>query len=212
MLDDWSAVDKDRAIAYIASCRSYEGGYGQAPFCEAQGGTTYTAIASLYLLPGQTASPLTPSERQLTIHWLLNNQLPSGGFCGRTGKDADACYCFWCAAALHILGAVDLVDTHSLTSFIASCQFKYGGIAKAPGEHPGLYKIIFLRQPYLKHHTDPYHTYLSLAALAMYTPTLIMGDHVHAASWTFESLDPLLNAREETSRWAKKYIPARKVP
>lgn len=36
-----------------------------------------------------------------------------------------------------ILGAGDLVDSRSLASFIANCQFKFGGIAKAPGEHPG---------------------------------------------------------------------------
>ncbi|KAG6852461.1 hypothetical protein C0991_011763 [Blastosporella zonata] len=191
MLDDWSAVNTDRAIAYIASCRTYEGGYGQAPFCEAHGGTTYIAVASLHLVPGLYASPLTPAERQQTIQWLLSNQHPFGGFSGRTGKDADACYCFWCGAALQILGASDLVDKHKLAVFLASCQFKYGGIAKAPREHP-----------------DPYHTYLSLAALAMYSPAPLMGDHIHAASWVFEPLDPLLNAREETARWAKKHIPA----
>ncbi|KAG6888407.1 hypothetical protein C0995_008411 [Termitomyces sp. Mi166 len=180
MLDDWSAIDKERAIEYIASCRTYEGGYGQAPYCEAQGGTTYIAIASLHLVPSLSKSPLTLAERQLTIHWLISNSHPSGGFCGRTGKDADACYCFWCGAALHILGAGDLVDTHNLARFLASCQFKYGGISKAPGEHP---------------------------ALSMYSPASAMGDHVHAASWTFEPLDPLLNARAETARWARQYIP-----
>ncbi|KAG6845616.1 hypothetical protein H0H87_006669 [Tephrocybe sp. NHM501043] len=163
MLNDWSAVDKDRAIAYIASCRTYEGGYGQAPFCEAHGGTTYIAVASLHLIPGLSAPPLTPAERQKSIYWLLSNHHSSG----------------------------DLVDTHNLASFLASCQFKYGGIAKAPGEHP-----------------DPYHTYLSLAALAMYSPAPTMGDHIHAESWRFEPLDPLLNAREETSKWAKEHIPA----
>ncbi|KAG6850207.1 hypothetical protein H0H93_016386 [Arthromyces matolae] len=194
MLDDWSAIDKERAIAYITSCRTYEGGYGQAPFCEAQGGTTYIAVASLYLVPGLSKPPLTAAEKQRTIQWLLSNHHPDGGFCGRTGKDSDACYCFWCGAALQthaqILGATELVDKLNLATFLASCQFKYGGIGKAPGERP-----------------DPYHTYLSLAALSMYSPSAAMGNHVHAESWAFEPLDPLLNAREETARWAKKYIP-----
>ncbi|TFK40478.1 terpenoid cyclases/protein prenyltransferase alpha-alpha toroid [Crucibulum laeve] len=189
MLDDWSAIDVDRAVSFIATCRSYEGGYGQSPYCEAQGGTTYIAIASLFLIPSElrTSDPLTPEERQLTIQWLLRNQDESGGFRGRTGKEADACYCFWCGAALKILGASDLVDANSLATFLARCQFKYGGIAKAPGEHP-----------------DPYHTYLSLAALSMYPPSV-----ANNSTWRFEPLDPLLNAREETSQWAKKYIPAR---
>ncbi|GLB38600.1 putative terpenoid cyclases protein prenyltransferase [Lyophyllum shimeji] len=192
MLDDWSAVNTSRAIAFIASCRSYEGGYGQAPFCEAQGGTTYIAIASLHLVPHVQAPLLTAAERELTIQWLVRNQHPAGGFSGRTGKDADACYCFWCGAALQILGAGDLVDARALAMFLANCQFKYGGLAKAPGEHP-----------------DPYHTYLSLAALSMYMPaSALASDQRHAASWTFEPLDPLLNARVETARWARKYIPA----
>jgi hypothetical protein len=29
------------------------------------------------------------------------------------------------------------VNTKSLAMFFSRCQFKYGGIAKAPGEHPG---------------------------------------------------------------------------
>jgi hypothetical protein len=36
-----------------------------------------------------------------------------------------------------VLDAGDLVDKAAMTSFMASCQFKYGGIAKIPGEHPG---------------------------------------------------------------------------
>ncbi|KAG5644761.1 hypothetical protein DXG03_007669 [Asterophora parasitica] len=193
MLNDWSAVNTDRAITYIASCRTYEGGYGQAPFCEAQGGTTYTAIASLFLVPRDSAtSPLTSAERELTIQWLLSNFHASGGFSGRTGKDADACYCFWCGATLQILGAGDLVDKRALAKFMVECQFKYGGIAKAPGENP-----------------DPYHTYLSLAALSIYSPASVMNpDNINTASWILDPLDPLLNARQDTAQWARRYIPA----
>jgi len=36
-----------------------------------------------------------------------------------------------------ILGASELVDVTALASFLGSCQFRYGGIAKAPGEHAG---------------------------------------------------------------------------
>lgn len=67
------------------------------------GGTTYTALASLYLAPCYSQlSPLTTQERQATIHWLVQNQDNSGGFCGRTNKEPDACYCFWCGASLQV--------------------------------------------------------------------------------------------------------------
>ncbi|KAL0960955.1 hypothetical protein HGRIS_005955 [Hohenbuehelia grisea] len=190
MLNDWSGMDVGRAIAFIDSCRTYEGGYGQSPFCEAQGGTTYTAIASLYLAPqgNSNGEHLTAAQREQTIRWLVSNQQTSGGFRGRTAKEADACYCFWCGGALQILGEPDLVNRTSLANFMARCQFKYGGISKAPGENP-----------------DPYHTYLSLAALSMYPPANDAGSN---PSWQFERLDPLLNARETTVRWIKEHIPS----
>ncbi|KDR82565.1 hypothetical protein GALMADRAFT_237942 [Galerina marginata CBS 339.88] len=193
MLDDWSGLDIPLAISFIATCRTYEGGYGQSPFCEAQGGTTYIAIASLALASAWTkhSEYLTASDRELTIRWLLNNHDKSGGFCGRTGKDADACYCFWCGAALKILGAGNLVNADAVASFLARCQFKYGGISKAPGENP-----------------DPYHTYLSLAALAMYQPSSA-ATGADSQSWKFEPLDPLLNAREETALWIRGHVPAK---
>ncbi|KAL1677207.1 terpenoid cyclases/protein prenyltransferase alpha-alpha toroid [Schizophyllum commune] len=183
MLRDWSAIDVDAAVAYIARCRSFEGGYGQAPYGEALGGTTYTAIAALHLLPD--GAPLTPRERAQTIRWLLANQTSSGGFSGRLSKDPDACYCFWCGGALKIMGAGHLVSEEALTKFLDRCQFRYGGISKAPGEHP-----------------DPYHTYLSLAAASMY-PSSTTDE-----TWAFDPFDCLLNAREETAQWARKYIPA----
>ncbi|KAI0754575.1 terpenoid cyclases/Protein prenyltransferase [Daedaleopsis nitida] len=140
-LDDWSGIDVDRAIAYIQRCYSYEGGYGQTPSGEALGGTSYCAIAALHMAPDTPASPrdarLTGVQRARTVRWLVQNQTDSGGFSGRTGKIADACYCFWCGAALDILGEGHLVDERALADFLSQCQFKYGGLAKAPGEKPG---------------------------------------------------------------------------
>ncbi|KAH7872277.1 terpenoid cyclases/protein prenyltransferase alpha-alpha toroid [Lentinula edodes] len=187
LLNDWSGVDVNRALAFIASCRSYEGGYGQSPYCEANGGTTYIAMAAIRLAPSNSNS-LSLSEIRKTIDWAVHKQHRSGGFCGRTNKIADACYCFWIGASLKILGAGNLVDSRSLALFLASCQFKFGGIAKAPGEHP-----------------DPYHTYLSLAALSMFPPPQYDND-ANSSTWAFESLDPLINARGETADWARSHI------
>ncbi|KAJ7180618.1 terpenoid cyclases/protein prenyltransferase alpha-alpha toroid [Mycena filopes] len=194
MLNDWSGVDVDRALNFIGTCRTYEGGYGQAPFCEASGGPTYIALASLHLAPRPDGGAiLTPDQRSKSIHWLIQNQDAAGGFRGRTGKPPDACYSFWCGAALKVLGAPDLIDAELHARFIASCQLKYGGIAKTPGEDP-----------------DPYHTYLSIAALTMYPPSAPDDDGPVAASWgSFDTLDPLLNATEETVGWIRGHVPAK---
>ncbi|KAI6130013.1 terpenoid cyclases protein prenyltransferase [Pisolithus croceorrhizus] len=185
MLGDWSGVRVDRALAFIASCRTYEGGYGQTPFSEASGkhsltsGPTYCAVASIFLA-GQ-GEQLSESDRLRTVRWLIINQEPSGGFRGRTCKGADACYSFWCGASLSILEAKELVSELSIASYIASCQFKFGGIAKFP---------------------DPYHTYLSLAASALYPLPETLG----ATTWLLPPLDPLLNATRDTAEWAKRHI------
>lgn len=194
MLDDWSGIDVPRALSFISKCRTYEGGYGQEPYAEAQGGTTYCALAAIHLAlsaPHPTSlslSGLTQAQRRQTIRWLVHNQESLGGFRGRTEKDPDACYCFWCGASLQILDVKGLVDTGPLASFLAKCQFKFGGIAKAPGEH-----------------SDPFHTYLSLAALGIYLP------EDPEESWKFEALDPSLNARLETAQWAREKIPSRSL-
>ncbi|KAJ7196132.1 terpenoid cyclases/protein prenyltransferase alpha-alpha toroid [Mycena pura] len=191
LLGDWSSIDVERAIAFVALCRTYEGGYGQLPGCEAQGGTTYLAIAALHLAPPGPRPRLTPADRARSEHWLVHNQDASGGFRGRTGKAPDTCYCFWGGAALQILGAQDKIDAYAFTQFIAGSQFPFGGISKAAGQLP-----------------DPYHTYLSLAAASLYTPRL--PSSVKGYGWEFAPFDPLLNAREETVRWARSFIPAQR--
>ncbi|KAJ7505826.1 terpenoid cyclases/protein prenyltransferase alpha-alpha toroid [Mycena galericulata] len=192
LLGDWSSIDVERAINFVASCRTYEGGYGQLPSCEAHGGTTYLAIAALRLAPPGPRPRLTTADRARCEHWLIHSQDASGGFRGRTGKAPDACYCFWGGAALQILGAQDKLNAYAFTQFIAACQFPFGGIAKSPG------------QP-----SDPYHTYLSLAAVAMYAPRLEPAVRRYG-QWEFAPFDPLINAREDTVRWARELIPARR--
>jgi len=187
LLDDWSCIDLPRALSYIHRCRTYEGGYGQRPQGESLGGPTYCALASLYLVPADHAcapqARLQCAEWHTTVRWLLHTQAQTcGGLAGRTNKLADACYGFWCGAALAIIGAGDLIDARALGAFLAQCQYKFGGISKAPGEHP-----------------DPYHTYLSIAAAAVVTPD---------PAWGLQSVDPLINATHETVKWAKEHVAA----
>ncbi|KAJ3551791.1 hypothetical protein NM688_g4506 [Phlebia brevispora] len=188
MLGDWSGIDIPRTLNYIEACISHEGGFAQTPFAEAIGGTTYCALASLALLP--LTLPLgnrtftSPVQREQTIRWLLQNQTVEGGFCGRTNKLADACYCFWCAASLQLLGAEDMVDTLAMANFLASCQFKFGGVCKEPGGRP-----------------DPYHTYMTLAALSI-CPVKDADN-----SWKLPTLDVALNTTVETAKWIQEHVP-----
>ncbi|EIN12322.1 terpenoid cyclases/Protein prenyltransferase [Punctularia strigosozonata HHB-11173 SS5] len=235
MLADLGGIDVRRAVAYIRRCRSYEGGYGQEPRGEALGGTTYCALAALALLEREDAGEagaedarLTERERRATVRWLARCQDgETGGFCGRTGKVADACYCFWCGASMEvraprffflafflppggkltrpffsrvfffvgvcggvqILGAGAFVDADRNAAFLGECQFKFGGLAKVPGEHP-----------------DPYHTYLSLAVISLLPPRA----PANAQGWAgLQPLDALLNAKRDTAEWARKHIPAK---
>ena len=65
------------------------------------GGPTYLAMAILRLA-SNSPECLSESEKRRTLRWLLQNQDTSGGFRGRTNKDADACYCFWCGGAIQV--------------------------------------------------------------------------------------------------------------
>jgi hypothetical protein len=53
---------------------------------------------------------------------------------------------------------------------------------------------------------DPYHTYLSLAAISIYPPPSD-SNGAPRATWELDSFDPLLNARDETARWIREHIP-----
>ena len=92
--------------------QTYEGGYAQTPLGESLGGPTYCALAALYLVPADHAcapqAHLQRAEWHATVRWLLHMQVEAlasvggGGFAGRTNKLADACYGFWCSAALAV--------------------------------------------------------------------------------------------------------------
>ncbi|EJU02944.1 terpenoid cyclases/Protein prenyltransferase [Dacryopinax primogenitus] len=172
MLNSWDGIDLDKAVAYVKACRVQDGSYGQTPHAEANGGATYCAVAALNL----ASHPLQGEERDRTVRWLVHRQ--RGGFQGRIEKEQDACYSFWCGAALTLLGCADFVDRDANAEFLMRCQFKLGGFAKAAGEF-----------------SDPLHTYLSMAALSIYPP-----------SWgvPLTTIDPLLNARTETVAWIRE--------
>ena len=106
------------------------------------------------------------------------------------------------------MGETDLLNRAANASFLSRSQFRIGGLGKGPDEH-----------------ADPYHTYLGLAALAMYPPEIddlvSSADDGHDSeeqehakerrqqiveSWQLAKLDPLINANEETTWWARKHV------
>jgi protein farnesyltransferase subunit beta len=103
---------------YVASCQTYEGGFGAEPNNEAHGGYAFCAIASLRLLllhrSSGGAAAAGGGGRRLSLHdvidvnalssWLSRRQMGyEGGFSGRTNKLVDGCYSFWQGGAIAAL-------------------------------------------------------------------------------------------------------------
>jgi geranylgeranyl transferase type-1 subunit beta len=184
MLNDWQAVDRVKVEGYILKSQAYDGGFGQGPLQESHGGSTYCAVASLWLL-GRLETVLSGERRARLVRWLVERQL--GGFQGRINKPPDACYTWWVGATLVLLGHYDLVEYEHLTNFVASCQHaQWGGIAKVPDTYP-----------------DVMHTYLALAGLSFAyntTPT--------SSSSPLLPVDPALNlSRLVAQRLASFHVP-----
>jgi geranylgeranyl transferase type-1 subunit beta len=68
----------------------------------------------------------------------LEPQPAIAGFCGRCGKIADTCYCFWNTGALMILGQHHLVNVDAVRAYLLGKVTHFiGGFGKGPGELPG---------------------------------------------------------------------------
>ncbi|XP_058736631.1 geranylgeranyl transferase type-1 subunit beta-like [Vicia villosa] len=145
MLGNWNGMDKEKVKNYILKCQSYDGGFGLVPGAESHGGATYCAIASLRLMGFIEDNVLSNCnlssliDLPLLLDWILQRQGTDGGFQGRPNKTSDTCYAFWIGAVLRILGGCNFVDNKALRGFLVSCQYKYGGFSKFPGEFPDLY-------------------------------------------------------------------------
>jgi len=145
ILNDFSGMNIDKSVEYILSSQSYDGAIAQYPGQESHGGSTYCAIATLYLLGKLDQLP----HKDKLIHWCINRQI--SGFQGRINKPADTCYSFWIGATLTMLGVYEnLVEYPMLKSFILSCETSYGGFGKQPDAYP-----------------DVLHTYLSLCGMSL---------------------------------------------
>ncbi len=152
MLDDFSGMDVERATAFVKSSQRYDGGLSQGGSRESHGGSTYCAVAALWLM-GRLDTSI---DKPALIDWLAARQ--STGFQGRVNKVPDSCYGFWCGASLKLLGVFEnVVEPANLCGFLKSCGAAMGGFAKHCDAHP-----------------DVLHTYYSLCALSLCgTPGLV---------------------------------------
>jgi geranylgeranyl transferase type-1 subunit beta len=143
---------------------------------ESHGGTTFCAVASLYL-SGQM-DLLSEKQLEKMKRWLLFRQ--EGGFQGRPNKPIDTCYSFWIGAALKIIGAFELSNFKENRNYIFSCQDTIvGGFSKWPGTT-----------------SDPFHTYFGLCGLSFLkepgllevVPTLNISSKAHEKLKTLHKL------------------------
>jgi len=151
-LNSKSGIDVEKAIDYIVNSISYEGGFGQGPWLESHGGSTYCAVAALSLLDGLDRLP----SRKMAglVRWCINRQIT--GFQGRPNKPEDTCYTFWLGGTLSMLGMSDCIDWKEAQDFVLTTQDSItGGLSKWPDNYP-----------------DPLHTYLGLSGLALADPPL----------------------------------------
>ncbi|KAL7578148.1 hypothetical protein ACA910_012593 [Epithemia clementina (nom. ined.)] len=107
---------------HLASCQTYEGGFGGEPWSEAHGGYTFCATAALYILgywnhdsaigtPTTNSSPKLNNNQRIDFEaltlWLAARQMGfEGGFSGRSNKLVDGCYSFWQGGAVAIVSAM----------------------------------------------------------------------------------------------------------
>ncbi|KAM8703485.1 hypothetical protein ACLKA7_008156 [Drosophila subpalustris] len=135
---------------WIASCQTYEGGFGGAPDLEAHGGYTFCGIASLALL-----NEADKCDKKALLQWTLRRQMSyEGGFQGRTNKLVDGCYSFWVGATIPITQATlvgtdksmeqTFFDIEALQEYILlCCQKANGGLIDKPGKPQDLYHTCY---------------------------------------------------------------------
>lgn len=180
VLNDWSAINRELATTYLLRCLTYEGAFGQNPGSEAHGGSTFCAVASLFLM-GKLDS-LSEYQLDRLKQWCLNRQ--TTGFNGRVNKPWDTCYSFWIGSTLKIL------DVLQYTSFKENVNYVFetyhdiiGGFAKWPNCNP-----------------DPLHTFMGICGLSLVNyPNL---QPIHSALAISENA--YKNLKNLHSKWTKE--------
>lgn len=127
--------------------QSYEQAFGQVPGTESHSGSTFCALASLFL--SDNMDRIANNQKEGLIRWLVNKV--DFGFSGRTNKPVDTCYSFWTGGSLHLLEAYNFVAPFERQrNKLMFAQHRNGGLSKFEYYPP-----------------DPLHTSLGLAGLSM---------------------------------------------
>ena len=136
MLGDWRGVNQSTAVAYIESCKSWDGAIALIPGQESHGGSTFCGVASLALM-GKIKKVLDYQDgdcrrciswRNELIQWCVSRQIE--GIQGRPNKYEDTCYSYWIGGTLKILESDQLLNQNTLKNFIMDCQTDMGGFNK----------------------------------------------------------------------------------
>jgi geranylgeranyl transferase type-1 subunit beta len=136
MLNDWSALDIDKAVEFVKSCRGYDGGISLIEGQEGHGGSTFCGAASLALMGKLDQVMDEDGWRSQLIHWCVHRQV--GGMQGRPNKAEDTCYSYWIGGTLCLLGTESLLNQDALRNYVLSCQHHLGGFGKILGAYPDL--------------------------------------------------------------------------
>lgn len=145
LLDDWTGFDLDLTTQYILDSQAYDGGFGMRPGAEGHGGSTFCAVASLYLM-----DRLDRIDRPALLRWLVHRQ--GEGWAGRPNKPSDTCYSFWLGATARLTRAERFTTPASNRKFNLCCQSGFGGFKKVP-EHMG---------------PDILHSYFGLCGMSLF--------------------------------------------
>lgn len=89
------------------------------PGAESHAGQVLTCVAALAI-----AGRLDLVDKDRLGSWLSERQLENGGLNGRPEKLEDACYSWWTAASLAIIGRLHWINGDRLTAFVLRCQVR----------------------------------------------------------------------------------------
>ncbi len=132
-------VDVDKAVAHVAACANFDGGYGVSPGAESHAGQIFTCVAALTIAGRQD---LIDKER--LGRWLSERQIAGGGLNGRPEKKEDVCYSWWVLSSLEMIGKTHWIDRDQLVGFILRCQDpERGGISDRPGDMVDVWHTVF---------------------------------------------------------------------